>query len=56
VVQDVPDESTVLFGVQRVLKELNVLPDTTGIFDFPVLTVANDVFGCLRQPDQPGYQ
>jgi hypothetical protein len=46
----------VFFGAQRVLKGLNVLPDTTGTFDFPVLTVANDVFEYLRQPDQSGCQ
>jgi hypothetical protein len=54
VVLDIPDESNVFFGAQRILKELNVLPDTTGTFDFLVLTVTNDVFGCLRQPDPPG--
>jgi hypothetical protein len=50
-VLDVPNESNVLFGARRVLQELNVLPDTTGTFDFPVLKVAKDVFGCLRQPN-----
>jgi hypothetical protein len=48
VVLDVPDKSNVFFGVRRVLKELKVLPDTTGTFGFLVLTVTNDVFGCLR--------
>jgi hypothetical protein len=50
-VRDVPDESNELFGAQRILKELNVSPDTTGTFDFPVLTGAKDVFGCLQHLD-----
>jgi hypothetical protein len=50
-VRDVPDYSNALFGAQRNLKELNVSPDTTGTFDFPAMTGAKDVFGCLRNLD-----
>jgi hypothetical protein len=45
------EESNALFGVRRIWKVPNVSPDTTGTFDFPVLTGAKDVFGRLRHLD-----